>query len=535
MTTKTNIQVTAATHLTIKLTPNNYPVWKKQVESTLISLDYDGHLISEPPPTMITDKEGKTSTNPDYRTWYRRDQMIFSAMLGSCSEAIQPLISSADTAKEAWTRLKSSYASTSRSRIISLKSKLVKNPRGSRSITEFLQDMRAIADDLALAQSPISEEDLMIHILTQLGDEYNTITAALKVSGTTLSYSELFDKLTDFERNLKDTSASLESVPTTVNYTSRNPGYHNRTNNNSSRPNRPQNASQSRGNSQSQWQTSGTSQWNTNSSGNRNQRQNQFCQYCNIPSHLTKDCRKLSRFLRDNNITSDTSRNTTPTANDLSTGARLMRGERTDGVYHSRPPAKPSINATLKNSPLTLHHKLGHPSRQVFKAIVSKLGLSQKLESDVHCSSCSINKSHKLPFDPNSFVSTKPLQLIYSDVWGPVQQSIDKYTYYVIFVDHFTKYTWLYPMSHKNDVAKLFPQFKLLVEIFFQHPIVSLFSDNGGEYLGLLPYLQSQGISHYTTPPHTPEQNGTAERRHRHIVETGLALLHDSMINHAIF
>ncbi|KAJ9555944.1 hypothetical protein OSB04_010558 [Centaurea solstitialis] len=32
------------------------------------------------------------------------------------------------------------------------------------------------------------------------------------------------------------------------------------------------------------------------------------------------------------------------------------------------------------------------------------------------------------------------------------------------------------------------------------------------------------GISHFTTPPHTPEQNGIAERRHRHIVETGLAL-----------
>ncbi|KAI3498877.1 hypothetical protein L1887_34663 [Cichorium endivia] len=44
--------------------------------------------------------------------------------------------------------------------------------------------MRAIADDLALAQSPISEEDLMIHILTQLGDEYNSIAVALKLFDT---------------------------------------------------------------------------------------------------------------------------------------------------------------------------------------------------------------------------------------------------------------------------------------------------------------------------------------------------------------
>ena len=81
-------------------------------------------------------------------------------------------------------------------------------------------------------------------------------------------------------------------------------------------------------------------------------------------------------------------------------------------------------------------------------------------------------------------------------------------------------------MQHKSDVAKLFPQFKILVEKFFNQQIVSLFTDNGGEYIGLLPFLQSHGISHYTTPPHTSEQNGITERRHRHVVETGLSLLH---------
>lgn len=38
-------------------------------------------------------------------------------------------------------------------------------------------------------------------------------------------------------------------------------------------------------------------------------------------------------------------------------------------------------------------------------------------------------------------------------------------------------------------------------------------------------YLSSNGISHLTTPPHTPQHNGLSERKHRHIVETGLSLL----------
>ena len=179
---------------------------------------------------------------------------------------------------------------------------------------------------------------------------------------------------------------------------------------------------------------------------------------------------------------------------DLRTGARLMRGETTEGVYHTSSPSKLQIHVTYKISPLALHHKLGHPSLQVFKSIVSKLGFNSKFASNVHCSSCSINKSHKLPFGPNSFVATKPLQLIYSDVWGPIQRSTDNFTYYVIFVDYFSKYIWMYPMKHKSDVATLFPQFKLLVEKYFQYPIISLFSDNGGEYQGLLSFLQSHGI-----------------------------------------
>lgn len=38
-------------------------------------------------------------------------------------------------------------------------------------------------------------------------------------------------------------------------------------------------------------------------------------------------------------------------------------------------------------------------------------------------------------------------------------------------------------------------------------------------------FLTFFGVSHLTSPPHTPEHNGFAERRRRHIVESGLSLL----------
>jgi len=78
----------------------------------------------------------------------------------------------------------------------------------------------------------------------------------------------------------------------------------------------------------------------------------------------------------------------------------------------------------------------------------------------------------------------------------------------------------------KSDVFNIFAQFKTIVEKHFNLPILKLFSNNGEEFVKLKHFLATHDISHLTTPPHTPEINGTAERRHRHIVETGRALLH---------
>ena len=74
----------------------------------------------------------------------------------------------------------------------------------------------------------------------------------------------------------------------------------------------------------------------------------------------------------------------------------------------------------------------------------------------------------------------------------------------VILIDHFTKYIWLYPMTHRSSVHKNFPQFQNLMENKFNIKIKSFYSDNGGEYIDLKSYLSVYGISHYITTPHTP-------------------------------
>jgi len=50
-------------------------------------------------------------------------------------------------------------------------------------------------------------------------------------------------------------------------------------------------------------------------------------------------------------------------------------------------------------------------------------------------------------------------------------------------------------------------------------------TDWGGEYRKLNSFFKTIGIHHRIICPHMHERNDTVERRHRHIIETGLTLL----------
>lgn len=85
-------------------------------------------------------------------------------------------------------------------------------------------------------------------------------------------------------------------------------------------------------------------------------------------------------------------------------------------------------------------------------------------------------------------------------------------------------------LRHKSDVFQCFREFQNLVERQFDKKILALQSDWGGEYQSLNSFFKNVGITHYVSCPHAHQQNGAAERKHRHIVEMGITLLaHASM------
>ena len=85
-------------------------------------------------------------------------------------------------------------------------------------------------------------------------------------------------------------------------------------------------------------------------------------------------------------------------------------------------------------------------------------------------------------------------------------------------------------LKHKSDVFHKFTEFQNMVERRFNTKIVAIQSDWGGENQRLNSFFTKIDISHFVSCPHAHQQNGPAERKHRHIVEVGLSLLvHASM------
>uniref|UniRef100_A0A2N9FCY2 Integrase catalytic domain-containing protein n=1 Tax=Fagus sylvatica TaxID=28930 RepID=A0A2N9FCY2_FAGSY len=190
----------------------------------------------------------------------------------------------------------------------------------------------------------------------------------------------------------------------------------------------------------------------------------------------------------------------------------------------------PSINEinSANNSWRLWHCRLGHPHS--LNSIFSS-GVLDKLDHQYvfnkTCESCALAKAHTLPFSRSLNHASSAFDIVHSDVWGPPRVgSLTGKRYYVSFVDDWSRFTWIYFLHRKSEVMQVFKQFHAMVCTQFNKKIKILRSDSGGEYIPkeFKAFLASEGVVHQYSCTEQPQQNGVAERKHRHIQEMARAL-----------
>ena len=122
------------------------------------------------------------------------------------------------------------------------------------------------------------------------------------------------------------------------------------------------------------------------------------------------------------------------------------------------------------------------------------------------------------------------LYLIHSDVCGPLSSSSHScYLYYVLFINDFSRKSWIYFLKAKSETFVKFQEFKALVENQIGRNIHVLRYDNGGEFdsHSFNDFCSDAGISKHLTVPYNPQQNGVAKRNNRNMCEAAKSMLHD--------
>ena len=194
------------------------------------------------------------------------------------------------------------------------------------------------------------------------------------------------------------------------------------------------------------------------------------------------------------------------------------------------------FGSTVANDDNALwHYRYGHLGYDNLKLLHNKSmvdGLSWKPneQTDRKCEGCAYGKQSRQPFSKNcSQKNTQPLELIHSDVCGPMNvTSVGGSRYFVTFIDDCTHYTTVYMLKKKSEVLDKFKEFVESSERLIGKQVKKLRSDNGGEYISeeFAEYCKSRGILHEVTVPYTPQQNGVAERMNRTIIDTVRSMLH---------
>ena len=168
------------------------------------------------------------------------------------------------------------------------------------------------------------------------------------------------------------------------------------------------------------------------------------------------------------------------------------------------------------------HARLGHPAEQASKILLPSL--NHNIEK---CEVCIYGKQLRPQFSNSDTKYNKCFDLVHSDIWTSPCLTRNNLKYFVTFVDQKSKFTWLYLLGSKGEVFNTFQNFHAHVTNQYDAKVKILRTDNGGEYMSNVfqEYLRKNGIVHQTTCPYTPQQNGVAERKNRHLVEVARTLM----------
>jgi len=180
-----------------------------------------------------------------------------------------------------------------------------------------------------------------------------------------------------------------------------------------------------------------------------------------------------------------------------------------------------------------LHQRMGHPSDEVLKHMPRQTKGFDKLilpkERSI-CPGCAQGKMHSKTFPESQKRAAKIFEVIHSDLKEFPVVSYHGFKYYMSFLDDCSSFVWVTKLKKKSDAYDAFIKWIALVENQYEDEchIKTWHCDGGGEYITkkFIKKFEELGINLFRSAPHTPQQNGRAERFNRTIMDKAESMRH---------
>jgi hypothetical protein len=118
---------------------------------------------------------------------------------------------------------------------------------------------------------------------------------------------------------------------------------------------------------------------------------------------------------------------------------------------------------------------------------------------------------------PAPIRTSAPLERVSWDLFGPTAaHSFGGQKYCAVFVDHHTRYNWVYMLKEKSEMPDILKQFYADTALIRKRfPLLCLFRDGAGENVSveIISWMREKGIHSEKSTPHEPWQNGKAENQ----------------------
>ena len=186
----------------------------------------------------------------------------------------------------------------------------------------------------------------------------------------------------------------------------------------------------------------------------------------------------------------------------------------------------------LKPSLYTWHQRLSHLNIRDLKHLL-KFNYKLNYDKDTFsCDFCEIAKSHQQKYNNQISYTKAPLELIHSDIIGPLHNDRNNNRYTLTIIDDYTRYALIYLLKDRAEAITKFDHYIKLMETRCERKIKAVRVDRAPEFTSkdFKTFLISNGIELQLTAGYSPQSNGLAERYNRTLMEGTRANLYMSKL-----